>query len=74
MELNVRRRPVDFLFPLTIAFLMALIAAALGFVAGIALCSWLLSGEMSEWGLLVAPILAVVFGLAALLYTFRRLT
>ncbi len=70
----MRRTAAGFLFPLTIALLMAAIAAAIGFVGGIGLCSWMLSGEMGEWGLIVAPVLAVVLGLATFLFTLRKLT
>jgi nitrate reductase NapE component len=70
----MRRTAADFLFPLTIALLMAAIAAAIGFVGGIGLCSWMLNGEMGEWALILAPVLALAFGLATFLVALRTLT
>jgi hypothetical protein len=61
-----------------IAFLMsgvaAVFAAALGFVGASLLCSTLLSGEMTEWALIWAPITALVFAVAAFVFVFRKIS
>jgi len=69
-----RRSLADFLFPLTISVLLAAIAAVVGFVAGVGLCDKLFSGEASESGLIVAPVLALFCGLATFLIAFWKLT
>jgi hypothetical protein len=61
-----------------IAFVMsgvaAVLAAIVGFVGGIFLCQRLLSGEMTEWALILAPATALVFGVVVFVFAFRKIS
>jgi hypothetical protein len=60
-------------FATVLSAIAAVIAALVGFVGGIFLCGWLLSGEMTQWGLIVAPALALVMAVAAFVIVFRKI-
>jgi drug/metabolite transporter (DMT)-like permease len=51
----------------------AVFAAVLGFVGAIFLCGELLSGEMTEWGLILAPTTALIFGIGVFVLVFRKI-
>ncbi len=61
-----------------IAFVISVVAAALaaivGFVGAIFLCGKLLSGEMTEWALILAPATALTFAAAAFVFAFRKIS
>ena len=52
----------------------AFIAAIVGFVSAIVLCSTFLHGEMTEWDLILAPVTAVVFAVFAFVFAFRKIS
>jgi hypothetical protein len=58
---------------ITIAGATAAIAAIAGFVGGVFLCGLLFKGEATESGLVVAPALALVLGVAAFVFTFSKI-
>jgi hypothetical protein len=60
-------------FATLLAGVAAAIAAVVGFVGGIFLCGWLLRGEMTQWGLIVAPALALVMAVTAFVIVFRKI-
>lgn len=60
-----------------IAFLIsgvvAVLAAIVGFFAGVLLPNILLRGEATEAGLVLAPAMALIFGAAVFVFAFRKL-
>jgi hypothetical protein len=52
----------------------AFFAAIAGFVGALYLCARLLSREMSDWALILAPATAVVFAVAVFVFAFRKLS
>jgi ABC-type multidrug transport system permease subunit len=63
--------PGEMIFAISIASVCAVLAAIVGFVGAIFLCGWILSGEMTEWDLILAPAAALLFGTAAFVATYR---
>ena len=59
------------------ASVLSAVAAAftgiVGFVGGIFLCGWLLNGEMTEWGLVVGPGLALAMAAVTSVIVFRKI-
>jgi hypothetical protein len=55
------------------ASVASVFAAVLAFVGAAWLCSALLSGEMGEWGLVVAPPTAVIAAIVAFAAVFHKI-
>jgi hypothetical protein len=53
------------------AAICALIAAAVGFFAGIFLCQRFLTGELTEWALIAGPLTALIFGATVFILVLR---
>jgi hypothetical protein len=56
-----------------IAGVAAVLAVVVGIVGAIFLCGRLLSGEMTEWDLILAPVTGLIFGIAAFVFVFRKI-
>jgi hypothetical protein len=52
----------------------AVFAAVVGFVGAILCCSTFLSGEMTEWDLILAPATALIFAVATFIFAFQKIT
>jgi len=61
----------ELMFAICVAAICALLAASIGFVGAIFLCGRLLSGEMTEWALSLAPLTALAFGTIVFVLVFR---
>ena len=59
------------LIPILLASVAAVLMAVAGFVFGIFLCGRLLTGELTEWGLIVGPASALLFGVTTFVVVFR---
>jgi len=57
-----------------ISGVVAVLAAIVGATGGIFLCSNLFTGEGTESGLIVAPVLALLVGTAVFVFVFRKLS
>jgi ABC-type multidrug transport system permease subunit len=63
----------EILFATVLAGVAAALAAVLGFVGGIFLCGRLLSGEMTEWALIVGPALALLMAVGTFVLLFWKI-
>jgi ABC-type multidrug transport system permease subunit len=63
----------EIVFASVLSAMAAALAAVLGFVGRIFLCGWLLSGEMTEWGLVAGPGLALLMAVGAFVLVFRKI-
>jgi low affinity Fe/Cu permease len=61
------------IFATVLASIAAFLAGVVGFVGGIFLCGTLLSGEMTQWALLVAPAAALTVAVAAFVFVFGKI-
>jgi hypothetical protein len=62
----------DYLFPIILSASAALVAAAVGFVLGVVLTARL-PGEAGEWGLIAAPVCALLMSVPTFFLCFRKL-
>ena len=62
------------IFAVLMAGVAALFAAILGFGGAIWLCSALLSGEMSQWDLILGPAAALVSAVAVFVIAFHKIS
>jgi len=60
-------------FATVLSGVLAALAGIVGFVGGIFLCQTLLSGEMAEWALVLAPAMALVMAVATFVIVFRKI-
>lgn len=64
----------EILVAVLISGVLAVLAAIGSFVAGVFLCTKLFTGERTESGLVVAPVLALLVGTAVFVFAFRKLS
>jgi hypothetical protein len=73
MEPLMRSTLGESLVAVLMAGVAAFFAAILGFVGAAWFCSALLSGEMGEWGLVVAPPTALIAAIVAFVAVFHKI-
>jgi len=61
----------ELLVAIALASVPAVLAAIVGFAGAIFLCGRLFAGEMTEWGLILAPVTALIFGAGVFVAAFR---
>lgn len=61
------------IFATVLASVAAFFAGAVGLVGGVFLCEILLSGEMTQWALVVAPAAALILAVAAFVFVFGKI-
>ncbi len=74
MSLAMKSTTGELFFAFLISAVVAVLAAVVGFFAGVFLPEALLSGESTESGLVLAPAMALVFGTVAFVLAFRKLS
>jgi uncharacterized RDD family membrane protein YckC len=63
----------EFFVAFLVSAVLAVLAAVAGFFAGALLPAILLSGESGEWGLVLAPAMALLSGGVVFVFAFRKI-
>jgi hypothetical protein len=74
MSLAMKSTPGESFFAFLISAIVAVLAAVVGFFAGVLLPNILLRGEATEAGLVLAPAMALIFGGVVFVLAFRKLS